>query len=122
MKKFQSQGDKNNLHIPCFQENLVIQKQPSERLFRESQSASIQDDNNNNNNAQKQMEIQNARNHHHMWLRLTEGADTKVILMCLIDGDGDSSSIAIGVKLYTFKIERKKVSIVPLSLLSRDGD
>jgi len=62
---------------------------------RESQSASIQDDNNNNNNnAQKQMEIQNARNHHHMWLRLTEGADTKVILMCLIDGDGDSSSIA----------------------------
>jgi hypothetical protein len=29
-----------------------------------------------------------------MWLRLTEGADTKVILMCLIDGDGDSSSIA----------------------------
>ena len=121
MKKFQSQGDKNNLHIPCFQENLVIQKQPSERLFRESQSASIQD--NNNNNAQKQMEIQNARNHHHMWLRLTEGADTKVILMCLIDGDGDSSSIAsFGVKLNTFKIERKKVSIVPLSLLSRDGD
>jgi hypothetical protein len=58
-----------------------------------------------------------------MWLRLTEGADTKVILMCLIDGDGDSSSIAsFGVKLYTFKIERKKVSIVPLSLLSRDGD
>ena len=40
MKKFQSrEEEENDLRIPCFLENLVIQKQPSERLFKASQQA-----------------------------------------------------------------------------------